>query len=103
VSGGYKQPEEMITPYLNYGKACAVKELGLPQPTEFADGQIWYTPNGTPILIYDDNQAWNGLSAQSLNTGMMYSMLPSIPDRIKGAVYCPTEDEYFNWVKNFKG
>ena len=85
----------MITPYLDYGKACAVKELGLPQPAEFADGQIWYTPNGTPILIY-----WKGapyeLGAQSLKTGRLY---PNLPQRIKGAVYCPTKDQYFKWDK----
>lgn len=96
----------MITPYLDYGKACAVKELGLPQPAEFADGQIWYTPNGTPILIYAKfllrrKQDLNpGYGAQSLRTGRLYD---HVPQRIKGAVYCPTKEQYFEWVKNFKG
>lgn len=90
----------MITPYLDYGKACAVKELGLPEPPYFDDGQIWYTPNGTPILMYrKDPDKW-GLGAQSLRTGRLYD---HVPQRIKGAVYCPTKDEYFEWVKNFKG
>ena len=84
----------MITPYLDYGKASACKELGLPQPAEFADGQIWYTPNGTPILIYA------GLCSQSLRTGRLY---PSVPKRIEKMVYCPTKEQYFKWVKNFKG
>lgn len=90
----------MITPYLDYGKASACKELGLPQPAEFADGQIWYTPNGTPILIYQKGGEGSGLGAQSLKTGRLY---PNLPQRIKGAVYCPTKDQYFKWVKNFKG
>ena len=90
----------MITPYLDYGKACAVKELGLPQPDRFADGQIWYTPNGTPILIYQKETDKKDFGAQSLRTGRIYE---NLPQRIKGAVYCPTKDEYFHWVKNFKG
>ncbi len=90
----------MITPSLDYGKACAVKELGLPQPAEFEDGQIWYTPNGTPILIYEKDGEGSGLGAQSLNSARLYK---GVPDRISKMVYCPTKDEYFQWVKNFKG
>jgi hypothetical protein len=90
----------MITPYLDYGKACAVKELGLPQPAEFEDGQIWYTPNGTPILIYEKDGEGSGLGAQSLTTGRLY---PNLPRRVICAVYCPTKEQYFHWVKNFKG
>lgn len=90
----------MITPYLDYGKACAVKELGLPQPAEFADGQIWYTPNGTPILIYRNYGEGLGLGAQSLNTARIYKC---VPKRIEKMVYCPTKEQYFQWVKNFKG
>ena len=90
----------MITPYLDYGKACAVKELGLPQPAEFADGQIWYTPNGTPILIYQKDGECSGLGAQSLNSARLYK---GVPDRISKMVYCPTKEHYFEWVKNFKG
>lgn len=90
----------MITPYLDYGKASAVKELGLPQPAEFADGQIWYTPNGTPILIYAKGCEWSGLGAQSLNSARLYK---GVPDRISKMVYCPTKEQYFQWVKNFKG
>jgi len=90
----------MIEPYLDYGKASACKELGLPQPAEFADGQIWYTPNGTPILIYAKGGEWAGLGAQSLNSARIYK---GVPDRISKMVYCPTKGEYFQWVKNFKG
>ena len=90
----------MITPYLDYGKACAVKELGLPQPAEFADGQIWYTPNGTPILIYEKDGEWSGLGAQSLNSARLYK---GVPERISKMVYCPTKEQYFHWVKSFKG
>ena len=90
----------MITPYLDYGKACVCKELGLPEPPCFADGQIWYTHNGTPILIYAKGGEWSGLGAQSLRTGRLYE---HVPKRIKGAVYCPTKEQYFKWVKNFKG
>jgi len=98
VPGGYKQLEEMITPYLDYGKACAVKEMGLPQPAEFADGQIWYTPNGTPILVHWKDEPTE-LGMQSLNSGDLY---PNLPKRIEIMVYCPTEGEYFQWEKNYK-
>ena len=80
----------MITPYLDYGKASACKELGLPQPKEFADGQIWFTPNGTPVLIH-----WKAdpsdLGMQSLNSGQLY---PNVPKNIENMVYCPTKAEY---------
>jgi hypothetical protein len=86
----------MITPYLDYGKASACKESGLPQPAEFADGQIWYAPNGTPFLIYQKEKDKKDFGAQSLRTGRLYDHLPK---RIEKMVYCPNRDEYFQWAK----